>query len=216
MNWFNRVRGEFKNAMRHLPDGPVVYVEIGTWTGDSAEWVLKHLIDARPDSVGYGIDSYQKDWKRGQDEIDQIKAAAVARLKPWEDSGKWRWLFAKSQDALREWSGPQIDLLYIDGSHYAHDVVLDFAYAWPHLKKGSLVCFDDFGIGQRQTKADGIPRVQQAVEAIMSTWKMFLEPVPTYGHRQFAATVKLKPVWGELVLARRPRGETYTIREDLL
>jgi predicted O-methyltransferase YrrM len=42
-------------------------------------------------------------------------------------------------------SGEQFDLVYIDGSHEAPDVLSDAVLSWPLLKSGGILGFDDYG-----------------------------------------------------------------------
>lgn len=195
-NWFQKVKREFSTIVSPFKGRPILYVEIGCFEGDSAEWVAKNIL-THPGARGIGIDDYAPDRKRGPAEIDAVKQLAIKRLAPYP---RWSWRFEKSQDVLRRnsWGTRPIDLLYIDGSHNAHDVVLDFAYAWPHLKEGSVVVFDDYGIGARQTRDDGIPRVPVAVGAILSAFQLFVEPLAT-GPMQFSLRVKRQVVVGELL-----------------
>ncbi len=39
------------------------------------------------------------------------------------------------------------DLIYVDGSHEAEDVLVDAVMAWRLLKVAGMVIFDDYGLG---------------------------------------------------------------------
>ena len=188
--WFNSVMPEFCPLAMAFSGLPILYAEIGTWKGNSAEWVCKHVL-THPESRGVGIDSYPADFKRTQQFVDEnVKAHAVARMKRFSDAGKWSWIFEKSQDALRTWERGVIDVLYIDGSHLAHDVMMDFCFAWPHLRDGSLVIFDDFQIGQRRERK-GLRHVPTACAAIARCFEGMIDVVNP-GGRQYAVRVKNK------------------------
>ena len=190
--WFGRTFREFSALTLPFKGLPIVYVEIGTWKCDSAFWMMENIL-TNPDSWGYGIDPYQDDYKRGSNQ--SVKEEAVERMKEFPN---WRWIFAKSQNALRMWdsseSGYKIDLLYLDGSHFAHDVVMDFVLAFPHLKAGSLVIFDDVGVSRR--KQDGILRVDVAVDALAKTFAPFIERIDK--RTQAAFRIIKEPKIGEL------------------
>lgn len=199
--WFNRVKQEFCPLAQRFAGRPILYVEIGVWKANSAEWVSENIL-THPAAHGYGIDPYPSDKKRNQRTIDtEIKAHAVARMQQFQDAGKWQWHFSKSQDVLRTWDYGEIDFLYIDGSHLAHDVVMDFCFAWPHLKNGSLVIFDDWGIGQRK-ESRGQRHVPTACEAIRRSFEPMLEVVNP-GGMQYAVVVKNKMPLGEYLNARK-------------
>lgn len=48
-----------------------------------------------------------------------------------------------SAQALRAWF-PEMDMIYIDGSHHGLDVITDACMAWPYLKVGGFMVFDDY------------------------------------------------------------------------
>lgn len=214
MNWFKKVLPEFRAVSAEFVGQPILYVEIGCWTGDSADWCCRNVL-THPDARGVGIDDYAPDWKRDQEKINEIKRAAAERLAAHGD--KWSWRYDKSQHVLADYDafgGRSIDFLYVDGSHNAHDVLLDFAYAWQHLRKGSVILFDDVGIGARQTTKDGLPRVAEGLLAINSAFSLFVEEVPTGGGRQAALRVVKRPVVGELLLTGRSSRRIF-MRKDL-
>jgi predicted O-methyltransferase YrrM len=193
--WFNNVRAEFSKAAAPMAGKPIQYVEIGCWKGVASDWVCRNIL-THHEARGVGIDHYPADWKRDQQVIDtQVKAEAEKRMFEFTLSGKWSWIFQRSQEALRRWDRGQIDLLYIDGSHLAHDVMMDWCYAWPHLRDGSIVIFDDLGIGRRKERR-GIPHVPTATEAVTRCFGKMLEVVNP-GGSQFAVRVQNKIPLGD-------------------
>jgi len=72
----------------------------------------------------------------------------------------------------------------------------DFVLAFPHLKVGSLVIWDDYGIALRKPDHP-IPDVAAAVESIMHSFKIFLEQ--TGQGKQFYARVVRKPELGRYI-----------------
>ncbi|MBW2723706.1 MAG: class I SAM-dependent methyltransferase, partial [Deltaproteobacteria bacterium] len=50
-----------------------------------------------------------------------------------------------SQVEMRKLPLESFDLIYIDGSHAANDVLTDALLAWGLLKPGGLIVFDDYG-----------------------------------------------------------------------
>ena len=188
-NWFGRTFKEFSRAVEPYRGQPIHYVEVGCWLGDSAVWMCEEIL-THPDATGTGIDPYQDDYKRGSNEA--VRLEAQERLSKFK---QWNWIIGKSQDALRMWPGTKIDLLYLDGSHIAHDVLADFVFAFPHLKKGSTIIFDDWGVSRR--KKDGIARVDVAVAAIQSCFAPFVEAAST-GMTQAVLRIVKEPKIGEL------------------
>jgi predicted O-methyltransferase YrrM len=169
-DWFEKVKDEFAEVAMLKAGEPITYVEIGVWLGESAAWVCENVL-THEDSRGVGIDPYPPDRKRTQEQTDKIKFAATNRLRPW--FMQWRWLFEPSQQALRNWRAGKIDLLYIDGSHRAPDVLTDFVLAWPNIPSGGIVIFDDYAIGRRKK----FRNVAEAVEAVRMAFGHVIEPI---------------------------------------
>lgn len=197
--WFNRVRPRFGRILKRFRGKPIVYVEVGCWGGASAEWVARNIL-THPHAIGIGIDPYAIDDVKPGHPVEEIKAIAAKRLEFMGD--RWLWVYDRSQEVLRDWeeviwdSGLYlshqeftIDALYLDGSHWAQDVVQDFALAWPYLKVGSVVIFDDYRVRRRK----GFPHVAEAYHAIMDCWgPMLRELQPPL--RQAAVEVVAKTV----------------------
>lgn len=190
--WFGRTFREFSALTLPYAGKPITYVEVGTWMADSCHWMMENVL-THPDSFGYGIDPYPDDFKRGSNE--PVKEIAAERMSKFKN---WTWIYAKSQDGLRMWDsmkfGYKIDVLYLDGSHLAHDVVMDWCFAWPHLRNGSLVIFDDYGLSKRKT--DGVLRVDVAVDAIEKSFAPFIERVGAW-KLQAAFKVTKEPIVGQ-------------------
>lgn len=52
---------------------------------------------------------------------------------------------APSHIALRSLKLESYDFAYIDGSHYAQDVLVDAVLTWDLIKPGGIIIFDDYG-----------------------------------------------------------------------
>jgi predicted O-methyltransferase YrrM len=116
--WLIEFRG--KPAVRAL--------EVGSWEGRSAVWLLKHILTgdgASLDCVDYG---HRAD----------VFAANTA---PWSDR-------VTMHRGGSYWILPQLkgeyDLIYLDGAHEPYGAMRDAALAWPKLKVGGLLIFDDY------------------------------------------------------------------------
>ncbi len=182
--WWKGVRGGMLNAIRHHAGNPVVYVEIGCWAAASAQDVYSEIL-THPESMGFGIDPYLS--TRGHD-MDSIKELARKRM----DGKRWHWIYEKSHDALRNW-GRFIDILYIDGNHSGHNVVTDFALAWPWLKEGSTIVFDDYNRGGAGYGEGRKPHVREACDAIKIAWGGMLQwNQPTKRMKQISLNVVSK------------------------
>jgi predicted O-methyltransferase YrrM len=111
-------------------------VEIGSYEGSSALWFAEHLLDA--DGVIYCIDPWSD-----SEERYRLYCANVAES---AHRGKIRTMRARSFDALRDLlaQGVVADLVYIDGSHAATDVLCDLVLGFRLARTGGVVLCDDY------------------------------------------------------------------------
>jgi hypothetical protein len=181
--WFNRVKHEFIPRVMPYAGKPITYVEIGVWQGITARWMCEKIL-THPQSHGIGIDPYLKVGRHTPEQMLEVKRKAEENLAPY---GQWSWLFADSKRAMRRWRRP-IDILYLDGMHEAPQVMQDFALAFPYMREGGLVIFDDFEIGQRKR----VPCVPEAVAAILIAFDGAIEPLEG-NVLQFACRINCKP-----------------------
>jgi len=190
-NFFRLVSRRFGKVVKRHAGKPTTYVEIGCWHGGSAAYVAEHVLSTHVDSVGYGIDPYGHNRKHDPDKIEEIRleAHAVVAATGFQN---WNWIRKPSIEALSNWvpltGGQEIDCLYIDGRHEAFCAVLDFALAWPWLKPGATVIFDDYGIGTRKH----FPHVPEAVDAIEHTFGNLLTPLTEYAHKDRQAYYEVR------------------------
>lgn len=142
------------------------YLEIGICEGRSMVWVLEHL---RPE-LAIGIDPYIAPRSKFQPQYDEFKRRAYANLERWINAGTVQLHHHASFDFLRTQHqvvpDASVDLAYIDGAHFAWDVVQDTALVWPKVKRGGIVIFDDL----QRTWLNGRPLVRFGVRAFMEAW----------------------------------------------
>lgn len=120
-------------------------LEIGSWEGRSSHFLLEHLPHARLTCV----DTWQ-----GADEHKALKAANRDTLSKVESTfdrnlsahaarvTKFRGSSLSYFEADRR--SKVYDLIYVDGSHHADDVVTDAIQSFRLLKVGGLLIFDDY------------------------------------------------------------------------
>ncbi|MEE2678508.1 MAG: class I SAM-dependent methyltransferase [Myxococcota bacterium] len=165
-DWFSKrvpVWGALLQPYMGRPD--VRYLEVGLWQGRSLLWVLENVL-THPESRATGIDiSLHPDLLHNlaisgaQDRVTAIEAA--------------------SQQALRELPVSSYDIIYIDGSHTADDVLADMVLAWPLLKPGGVMILDDYRYaGKIETGGTELPPEllpEIAVDAFISAYRNYVE-----------------------------------------
>ncbi len=124
---------------------PIACLEIGSWQGGSATWLLDRVVGPRGGSLTC-IDTFT-----GSSEHAAWLGGIGATLEELFDrniqrTGRadlCRKLVGRSQDVLRRLHNEEYDFIYIDGAHEAKYVIQDALLCWPLLRDGGFLLFDD-------------------------------------------------------------------------
>ena len=122
-----------------LFDRPVRALEIGSWEGMSSRFILDTLPQAHLTCVDTwaGADEHRDlPLRQIEDNFDANLAMHGGRLTKVK-STSFEFFTAQSQRA-------QFDLVYVDGSHYCDDVIVDAVKAFDQLRVGGILIFDDY------------------------------------------------------------------------
>lgn len=125
---------------------PVSVLEVGSYEGCSATWLLENVLD-HPESRITCVDSFVGVAQHNTDDPNMASQTLLQRFQanmaPWGD--KVRLLQGDSKSVLKKLPESEyFDMIYIDGDHTAAGVLADAVLAWPHLKYGGLMIFDDY------------------------------------------------------------------------
>jgi predicted O-methyltransferase YrrM len=120
---------------------PKTCVEIGTFHGSSALWIVENLLQ-HPQSRLVCIDAWEGD--SGAHALAVFRRN-LAQLSD-KDRAKVEVLQSRSRDALIRLAaaGERADFIYVDGSHAAPDVLSDLVLAFGLLRVGGLMICDDY------------------------------------------------------------------------
>jgi glycosyltransferase involved in cell wall biosynthesis/predicted O-methyltransferase YrrM len=146
-DWFSHNIPVWETTLRSLAGKPLNALEIGSWEGRSTCWLLTHIlthdaaritcVDTFAGSIEHA--SYESDYLQSLEErFDFNIAKTNAAHKVIKKVGS-------SQEILRSLPQNSYDLLYIDGSHLASDVLEDTLLSWRLVKVGGVIIFDDYG-----------------------------------------------------------------------
>jgi predicted O-methyltransferase YrrM len=133
------------------------YLEVGAYEGRSLLWMAENVL-TDPASELVAIDIFVGDY---EENFDHNVSRSEARDRIHKRKGR-------SSDILRDPSLGMFDIIYIDASHVASDVLIDAVLAWPRLRVGGLLVFDDYGWTGRKTSPlppELLPRM--AIDAFM-------------------------------------------------
>jgi predicted O-methyltransferase YrrM len=165
--WRDLLFGRFKWD----PERPRTVVEIGSYEGSSAYWMLSELLRA-PQSRLYCIDMWPDDWGQEHFVRFQENIAELPNGDQVEVVREW------SQNGLRRLinQGVQADLLYIDGGHAAPTVLRDLVLGFELVRVGGLVICDDYLWADPQWGGDNVLRRPKiAIDAFTTIYGEKLE-----------------------------------------
>lgn len=153
------------------------FLEIGAFEGRATVWMIENMMEDGGEIVC--IDTWQGGEEHINGEMNNAKAnfnhniLAVREKFPNRnvtaiEGLSHQWLPALIQD------NQAFDFIYIDGSHIAKDVMTDACMAWPMLKKGGVIVFDDYMWGDPR---DVLHRPKLAIDMFTTLFGEELQPL---------------------------------------
>lgn len=139
----------------------LTYLEIGLFEGRSAIWMLENIL-THPTSRLIGIDSFSSGTK------DRFEA----NLRFCQGATKAHILSGESRQELMKLEEQSCDVIYVDGSHSANDVLVDAVLSWPLLKSDGLLIFDDYEWKIDQLPSELCPKV--SIDAFITAFQHVL------------------------------------------
>jgi len=148
-----------------------VYVEIGSWLGDSACLLLRN--NNKTELYCIDLFEYNTNYKYFYKELEKIKPN---ERKTQEELLKNRLIKhnvnnynfniikgrSDSSNIIKKISQLKIDILFIDGSHLFQNVINDFKNYEKFVEKGGFIVFDDY------QDLKYCPEVKKAVDFILN------------------------------------------------
>jgi len=190
-DWFGWAPPVWEQLIPMLPEGHRNFLEVGSFEGRSMVWIAENMISGETPADIYCIDT----WEGGEEHGEEDMAAVEARFdfnatRAQEDNPVYvtkykgtsiRWL----AHAIKEEKA--FDFIYIDGSHIAKDVLTDACMAWPLLKTGGVMVFDDYLWGNPR---DVLHRPKAAIDAFTTLFAEELEII----HVGYQAVIRKRGV----------------------
>lgn len=143
-DWFTKQQPDFELQLRGLKGKEIQCLEIGSFEGRSALWLLENIV-THPLSRLTCMDTWG-----GSEEYAMMDISMNGKRKLFEDNikdHKDRVIIKQgmSQILLRSMDvNKKLDFIYIDGSHTAYDVLEDIILSWRLLKPGGIMAMDDY------------------------------------------------------------------------
>ncbi|GFG73648.1 hypothetical protein MBOT_10130 [Mycobacterium botniense] len=123
-------------------EDPVRILEIGSWEGRSTLFLLTYFTNGHLTAVDPWADRDDNEYKVTKESrerearFERNLAPCAARLT--KRKGSSLQVLPQLLDEQQEF-----DVIYVDGSHFADDVLTDGINAWRLLKRGGILIFDD-------------------------------------------------------------------------
>ncbi len=128
----------------HLKDTPAHGLELGSWLGESAEWMLQNIF-THTHACYVCVDTFKGSEEHHLAGIDvgQIENDCRRRLAPFDDRVVIH--VSESHSFLLSCGGiPRFDFVYVDAAHDAMNVLRDAVLAFELLAVGGVMIFDDY------------------------------------------------------------------------
>jgi predicted O-methyltransferase YrrM len=164
-DWFSKHAAAWEPILRELDGRASSLLEIGSYEGLSSCYLLWRLPDAQLTCVDTFEGSVENLTYGGstsglEERFDQNVALV--------DASRVRKLRGDSRRVVLELSEERarFDLVYVDGSHLALDVLVDASLSWPLVVPGGVLIFDDYSwalLGE-----DALLRPGPAVDSFLS------------------------------------------------
>jgi methyltransferase family protein len=135
------------------------FLEVGSFEGMSACWMLDHAL-THPTSSLICVDTFQAH--------PQQEALFDFNIRATGSDHKVTRLKGLSWDVLSHLPGQTFDLVYIDASHLAENVLRDALLCWPLLKRGGYCVFDDYALERMRPELPRSRLTGAAVDAWLS------------------------------------------------
>jgi len=135
-DWFHFHEDHWRKHFGYFSGRPNLrFLEIGSFEGRSACWMLSELLTA-PGCQLICVDTF--DLHPGQESNFDHNIHAVS------SNATVLKLRGRSQQVLHHIEEQSIDFIYVDGSHSALDIIADAAAAWRLARTGAVLVFDDY------------------------------------------------------------------------
>lgn len=148
-DWFSINIPIWQQLLQQYANRPGLnFLEIGSWEGRSTCWLLDHILTHESSRITC-IDTFEGSVEhQGYEEgyIKSIEEKFDFNITSAGAAERVEKLIGISQNVLRKLPLDSYDVIYIDGSHLATDVLEDTLLSWRLAKVKGLLIFDDYNL----------------------------------------------------------------------
>ena len=134
-----------KNLL-HFKGKPIKILEIGVYKGQAMEKFAQVFLEANKDAEYYGLDTWEGSPEYVEIDFKEIEKQAIERRERSKANSRIHFIKKMSTDGLIELINKKIffDIIFIDASHVAKDVLTDAVMAIKILNIDGIIIFDDY------------------------------------------------------------------------
>lgn len=144
-DWFSQDIPNIKKVLARFKAKPVQMIEIGSFEGRSTVWFIDNILthkDAKITCIDFFMGSPEHQMTGVN--TDNIEKTFELNILKSSEPRKVKKVKGISQEILRQLPLHSYDIIYIDGSHKASDVLEDAVLSFRLLKKNGVMMFDDY------------------------------------------------------------------------
>ncbi len=172
-DWFSRNLPQFERSLAHLKGTPCRLLEVGSYEGRSTTWLIDNIATHRSATID-AVDL---------EEHPRLRANIIST----GHAGKVRFHLGRpSSVVLREMPFDAFDFAYIDGCHWTIETLEDAVLAFPLVKAGEIIGFDDYKWDDPKMNQEGRPK--EAIDAFLRVYADKIELL----HRRYQVWVRKK------------------------
>jgi len=175
----------WKEALKYYVDKPNLnFLEIGTGGCRSGIWTLENILTGDNCKLTTVDISATRKWSKDQ-KVESVvfdedtEYDIRENLKPYIEENKCEFVESDSKKFLKTFNVEEnkiLDFIYIDGWHEPDYVVTDACLAWPSLKSGGILIFDDYGWGNCKFGIDGfLISHQLQLDVVYKDWQVVIQ-----------------------------------------
>ncbi|KAI0723597.1 glycosyl transferase [Earliella scabrosa] len=165
-DWFSFNEETWRELFKHVTAPHPRVLEIGSWEGRSAVFLLTELCGEDGELVS--IDHFDlMETEAGRERYRKLTHNLSLAGKRFRilDSFSVPALMALLTEEMSS-ENPGFDWIYVDGSHEADDTLLDGELAWRLARKGAVVVFDDYHWNREPE--DSIHHPKRGIDAFLA------------------------------------------------
>jgi predicted O-methyltransferase YrrM len=142
--WHDGRRYLWSPLKDYFKDLEIKYLEIGTYEGNSLIWVIDNLFTNK-NSIAHVIDTFDGSIEHSDLEKNSIFSRFLLNINKYRDIIVIHKGYSYNMlISLNNTYTNYFNLIYIDGSHIAKDVLADAILSFSLLKSGGIMIFDDY------------------------------------------------------------------------